>query len=824
MTQLLKYLPRAPGPAFVVVQHSAPITASALTALLSRATSMPVSEARNNVRLKPNQVYVMPPGSVIKLAERRLRVSRCPAARDFLSPIDRFLESLAAQAGDRVIGVILSGNGLDGTRGLMAVRAAGGITFAQPEKSAKFPAMPASAIAAGSVDCVLPPEQIAGELARIALQRSNSPRAADGEVPSEPSAEEQAFYQILEILLQRTGVDFTHYRHGMLQHRVRRRMSLAKVDSLASYARHLQFHASEIEELFNDILLHVTGFFRDAGLFKALRKNLFPALFRNKDAQEPIRIWVPGCSTGQEVYSIAIALVEFMHDHKLGHPVQIFGTDIHHSALEIARAGVYAGTIEADISVGRLVRFFQKADGGYLVSNVIRKMCIFGRHNVVVDPPYSNLDLISCRNVLSYLDTSLQRKVIPLFHYALKSDGFLVLGASETVGGFSDLFALRDREVRSYSKESKHLRPTDAFSRGSRRSGLAPGQPQPTLSPSIRPGPSLDDLQKHADRILLSNYRPADVIINQRMEVLRFRGPTNPFLERTGATRFDLLKIAHAGLMPHLRAAVIKAFKQNVSVRRPGLRLSHRGCSFMATVEIVPFCVPPFHEKYCLVMFQRDSWVAGASQAKGRQHGVPRSGSQVKLALLNQELAATREWIRSMVQEQEARLKEMGSANEEILSNNEELHCINEELETARAEMQSTNEELITLNDLLEHRSSELERVNNDLQAVLRNIHVPILVLDANLRLRRLSCVAESRFGLSPWHIGHPLVDLFPPDSAPDLAKVVRESIQNRTDREWKAKLGDGHWWSARISPCTSFGDEIQGVVIRFEPNEAPQP
>ncbi len=818
MTQLLKNLPRAPGLAFVLVSHLAPTHESALSAVLSRATSMPVSEAGNNLRLEPNRVYVIPLNRIIVLAEGRLKVSLRRDPREVHMPIDHFLESLAEEEGARAIGVILSGNGSDGTRGLLAVKAAGGITFAQDEKSAKYHAMPASAIAAGCVDFVLSPEQIAGELARIAGHPCIAPQAAYEEVECEQPAEEKAFDEILAILRQRTGVDFTHYKHATLQRRVRRRMVLHKFELPQRYADHLTAHATEFKELFNDILIHVTGFFCDVNLFHAFRKKLFPALLKNKAAEEPVRIWVPGCSTGEEVYSIAIALVEFMGERERHHPVQIFGTDIHDSALEKARAGVYADTIKADLSAERLQRFFLKTEGGYRVTKGIRRMCIFARQNVAVDPPFSNLDLISCRNLLIYLGATLQRKVMPLFHYALKSNGFLVLGASETVGGFSDLFALVDRKTRSYTKKATHLRRAVAFGHASPNPHEAAGRQQPT--PSTPAGPSLTDLQKQADRILLTNYCPPGVIINRHMEVLQFRGRTGPFLEHAhGQASLNLLRMAREGLILDLRAAVTKAIKRNVRVLHPAVRFSQNGYSVEATVEVIPYSVPPFQDKFYLVLFQPKSGVAGAEEEKKphvHKERAPRPAESVELARLNEELDASRGSMQSIVEEQQATLEELRSANEEIMSSNEELQSTNEELETAREELQSTNEELTTLNDELQNRNSELEQVNNDLHNLLGNVNIPIIILDSDLRIRRFTGMAGKVFGLIPGDAGRPITDIKLQLDVPELSKLVPEVIDNLTIRELEVKDRNGHGWSARIRPYKTIDNKIEGAIIAF--------
>jgi two-component system CheB/CheR fusion protein len=815
---LLKHLPHPPGMAMVVVQHLAPMHPSALASLLSRVTWMPVSEARNNLRVEPNSVYVVPPNRDIALEERRLKVSPRRNSREVQKPIDRFLESLARQERDRAIGVILSGTGTDGTRGLQAIKAAGGITFAQAEKSAKYSGMPASAIAAGCVNFVLPPEQIAVELARIAEHPDIAPRAAFEEVKVEPRADEKAFRQILAILHQRTGVDFTDYRAAMLRLRIQRRMVFHKFESPQEYAEHLGRHATEFNELFNAILLHETGFFRDRSLFQALRKKLFPALLNNSSATEPIRVWVPGCSTGQELYSIAITLAEFMGERLMHRPVQFFGTDIHDGALEKARAGVYPKAIEADISPARLRRFFQMASASYRICADIRETCVFARHNLMVDPPFSRVDLISCRNLIISLGAALQSKAMSMFHYALKSNGILVLGASETVGRFSDLFALFDKKDRSYTKKVAHVPP--AVTPGHRDVSLPvpAGTLQP--NPSVPLRPSLTDLQQWADRILLTHCCPAGVIIDRHMEVLQFRGRTRPFLEHSRrAEALNLLSMARPGLRAHLRAAVTRAIERNVPVLRPGVRFRQNGYSVEATLEVIPYSVPSTQDKYYLVLFQPSAAVAEAKPGKiprRRKDSTPQSTERAELTRLNKELAVTRKSLQSIIEEQETTMEELCSANEEITSSNEELQSTNEELETAREELQSTNEELTTLNDVLAHRNAELEQVNNDLRNVLGNVNIPIIVLSADLRIRRFTFVAEKLFGLIPGDVGRPIADINLLLNVSDLSKLAMEVINNLTINELEVKARNGHGWLARICPYKTSDNRIDGAIIAF--------
>lgn len=811
MTQLLKYLPARTGMAFVLVQHLDPTHESALTALLSRLTEMPVTEAKNDMPLRPNEIFVIPPNKLMGLSSRRLRLFPRKDAEVHLS-IDQFFRTLADEEGNRAIGVILSGSGSDGTQGCLAIKTAGGITFAQEERTAKYPAMPGSAIAAGCVDFVLSPNKLAQELGRIAGHPYVGPVVEEEEIERGRPAEDKAFEDILLILRQRTAVDFRHYKHATLQRRIQRRMVLHKFESLKEYAAHLRAHAAEVKELFNDILIHVTGFFRDPSVFQSLKKKLFARIIKGKGPDEPIRVWIPGCSTGEEVYSIAMSLMEFMTDRKLHHPVQIFGTDIHEAALEKARAGLYGENIRSDISMDRLRRYFIKTEGGYRVNKSIREMCIFARQNVVVDPPFSNLDLISCRNVLIYLGQPLQRKVMPLFHYALRPNGFLMLGASETVGGFSDLFALADKKAKIYVKKTTHVRPTVTF--GPPPAEARPPDGEPPVPPTAV-APSLTDVQRHAERILLTNYAPTGVIINKHMEVLQFRGHTGPFLEHAhGDASLNLLKMAREGLVVELRTAVSRAIKQNVRVHHTGVRVKQNGHLLEFALEVIPYAVPPSSEKYYLVLFQPAGTQGVPAERKRRERKSRAPADASELAQLRDELASTRESLQAIIEEQEATNEELRSANEEIMSSNEELQSTNEELETAKEELQSTNEELTTLNDELESRNTELEHVNNDLHNVLASVNIPIIILGADLKIRRFTGVAEKTFNLIPGDVGRPITDINLPLNIPDLPKLVMEVIDNLATKELEVKCRHNHWWSVRIRPYKTTDNRIDGAVL----------
>ena len=470
-TQLLAHLPEDTGMGYVLIQHLDPDHESMLTEILSRATRMPVRQVARGMRIEPDNVYVIPPGTIMSLVDGTFRLAPSVRARGREMPIDFFLHSLAENYRSQAIGVILSGTLSDGALGLKAIKAEGGVTFAQDEKSARFQDMPQAAIAAGSVDFILPPEGIARELTQHrppSLRRV--PRPSPDERPAAGSAQEKVF----AILKRATGVDFRSYRQTTIKRRVSRRMVLNKIDGLAEYVDFLRQNPGEVNALYEDILIRVTGFFRDPEAFQTLKRRVFPALLQDRSPHDPIRVWVPGCSTGEEVYSIAISLFEALGDMTVAPQIQIFATDISDSSIERARGGIYLENSLVDVSPERVRRFFVKVDQGYQISRAIRDVCVFARQNLAADPPFSNLDLLSCRNVLIYLEPSLQKRVLPHFHYALKPDGFLMLGGSESIGGFSDLFQPVDRHERIFTKKRDR--------RGRCSTSAAP-PPEPARSP-----------------------------------------------------------------------------------------------------------------------------------------------------------------------------------------------------------------------------------------------------------------------------------------------------------------------------------------------------
>ncbi len=625
---------------FVLVQHLDPQHESALTNLLKRVTAMPVREVTNNLRVERNRVYVIPPNVGMAIAQGVLKLSARPKGGGAHRSIDFFLESLAEDQREWAIGVILSGTATDGTLGLEAIKAEGGITFAQDE-SAKYDSMPRSAAAAGCVDFVLPPEDIAAELARIArhpyiMNASDSsvpafhaeiereadqrephdaplapgghgtPRTGARQARAEAAAErgepQNDFKKILLLLRNHSGVDFSLYKSSTIQRRITRRMVLNKQTKLDDYAGFLKGNAAELDALYSDVLISVTSFFRNPEAFDSLKRAVFPKLIARPNRDEPIRVWVLGCSTGQEAYSIAMAYVEATENTPRAPKLQVFATDLNDVLLDKARHGLYAKSLAADVAPGRLRRFFVEDQGGYRVSKLLRDMVVFARQNVIADPPFSRMDLISCRNLLIYLEPSLQKKALPIFHYALKPEGFLFLGASESVGPFTNLFESVDKKHKIFSKKPgpspvHHvpvgiLRPSE---RKPPRALITGGEPEVFRSEI--------NAQREADRIMVSQFAPPGVLINADLEILQFRGPTRAYLEPPkGKATFNVLKMAREGLMLPLRAAINKARRENKPVRREMVRISQDGDSVTANIEVIP--LRNLKERCYLILFE----------------------------------------------------------------------------------------------------------------------------------------------------------------------------------------------------------------------------
>jgi chemotaxis methyl-accepting protein methylase/signal transduction histidine kinase/ActR/RegA family two-component response regulator len=825
-TQLLAHLPIDTGMAFVLIQHLEPDRASLLAGILARVTKMLVCEVQQGMRVEANQVYVIPPNAKMLLANGVLELSPREKVLGKYMPGDAFFTALAADSlterhghrGYQAIAVVLSGGDGDGSLGLAAIKAAGGVTFAQCEDTAKFDSMPNTAVATGNVDFILTPEQIAAEL--VKLSRNPMWTSPQPLISTEELLEPQAvLVTIFSLLRSTTGVDFSHYKPKTLDRRIQRRMLLCKLEKLADYAAYLQAHPAEVKALHEEILIHVTSFFRDPEAFELLKNKVFQTITQHKSVELPIRIWVAGCSTGEEVYSIAICLLEFLTERVTQPPIQIFATDISELSIDRARAGIYTENQMVDVSIERRRRFFYPVEDGYQISKTVRELCVFARQDLSSDPPFSNVDLISCRNVLIYLGDTLQQRIIPIFHYSLNGTGFLLLGTSESTGKLADLFTVIDKKHRIYRKNPTASQSTFSFTPSS----------YPTIKvldklghqQSIPAAAQGFDLQEKIDRLIADRYTPVGVVVDDKMQVLQLRGEIDRYLKLvSGVANLNLFNLVKSGLLIELRAAISQAQKQNLPVTKNGLRLEEGDRSSSFNLQVIPFNIPAVAERRFLVLFEDAPMV---SFTNSRQidstifsDDLAQENLQIKQELVSaiQERTATQEYLRAVIQEQEYSNQDLKVANEEILSSNEELQSTNEELETAKEEIQATNEELNTTNDELRRRNSELDLVNNDLTNLLASINIPILMLTNDLRIRRFTPMAQKLFNFIPGDAGRPLSDIRTNLNLPDLDPLILEVLDTLCVKELEVQTQAGYWYTLRIRPYRTTEQRIDGVVL----------
>jgi two-component system, chemotaxis family, CheB/CheR fusion protein len=810
-TQLLRALPANTGMAYVLVQHLDPHHESQLKELLAPATEMPVLIIESGMTVKPDTVYVMPPNVDLALEDCKLLLS--PRKPGLHLPIDSFFETLAIAQGGRAIAIVLSGNASDGSRGIKAIKGECGITFAQDESSARHSGMPRSAAATGAVDFILPPAEIARELIRLSQHPYVVPPAAPNQQKELLPEDERELKRIFALLKSTTHVDFSHYKQNTIRRRIGRRMIVQRTPNVEAYARYLEKHPAECRELYRDLLISVTNFFRDPESFETLSAVLSNTLASRK-SQEPFRVWVPGCATGEEVYSLAIALQEVLEQLQISASVQLFGTDISDVALERARSGTYTENVVQEVSTERLRRFFFRVDGGYRINKAIRETCVFARQDLTRDPPFGHTDLISCRNVLIYMDSYLQKKVLPVFHYSLNPDGLLLLGSAETVGTMLDLFIPVDKQHRIYRRKAGPSRFTFEFP-------TAKGAPEPEEPAKGRAALTSTDLQKKVDRIIQSKYAPAAVLVDSELQILQFRGHTSFYLDpKPGEASLNLLRMAREGLVLPLRRVIEAATAQGISIREKDIHLQHQEEYRDINLEVTPIMGPAGSERYYLVVFEnipvRDEGDYGLPAVGPEDHSQYAAALEGQVRSLQQQLAETREYLRNLNEDHEASTEELRAANEEVRSSNEELQSTNEELSTTKEELQSANEELTTVNEELQHRNQELDAVNSDLSNLLSAVNIPILMVDSGLRLRRFNTATETLLELAPSDLGRPVAHLRGRIVIPDLEQMVRGVLDTLVTAQREVMDDAGTWYSLSIRPYRTLDNRIDGAVLSF--------
>jgi len=805
-TRLLRALPAHVGMALVLVQHLDPTQESMLADILGRVSKMPVSEVADGMRVESDHVYVTPPNVSIRVSDGAFKLEKRPRPPTHVLPIDVLLRSLAEACENTAVGVVLSGTGTDGAAGLAAVKAAGGLTIAQEPSTAEYGGMPRAAIEAGVVDAVLHPEGIAEELVRL----GRHPGMRESRLPDEAAEaiDDESFARILSLVRKATGLDLTNYRRTTLVRRISRRMLLEGVATMKDYLGALQERPSEVEALYRDILVNMTEFFRDPEALDALKREVFPEVVGRKESSESIRIWVPGCAKGQEAYSILISLVEFL-DGTSSHPeIQMFASDVNELDVDFARVGIYPKSIVNEVSAERLARFFVQVPGGYQIDRAIRERCVFAVHDITKDPPFSRLDVASFRNVLIYMERPLQQRVLQVLHYALDPGGFLLLGSSETTGTESALFSVVDKKHRIYKRKPGPGRLLSALAPSAGALGFVQrgkaGQQVPAF-----------DILGEAEKVVRGRYRPAGILVTADLDVLQFRGDIGPYLDPAeGPPEFKLSRLIATGLSLTVEAAIREAAKAKVAAKRRGSAVGRDGERREVDVEAVPIASPS-GESYYLVLFEerpKEAQESGPRTKKGKE----RVAEEGKAPVLRRQLDETREQLDAIVSERDATNADLRAASERFQSSNEELRTINEEFQTAQEELQSTNEELTTLNDELRNRNTELGRLADDLNNVIEGVEIPILILDANLRIRRFTPQTDEIVSIVPTDVGRPITDLSMKVGVPDFQDRVREVLRNGVPLETDVRNGDGRWYSVRIRPYKTGEGTIDGVVIAF--------
>ena len=815
-------MPSGSGMAFVIVQHLAPDHKSMLTELIQRYTQMQVFEVEDGMVLRPNCTYIIPPNHDMAFLNGALQLLEPSAPRGQRLPIDFFFRSLAQDQRARAIGIVLSGTGSDGTQGVRAIKGEGGMVMAQNSETTQYDGMPRSAVASGMVDFVLPPAEMPAQLIAYVSHAFGKSKEA---VPSRGLMPEDALKKIFVLLRVQTGHDFSQYKQNTINRRVERRMAVHQIELVNDYVVYLRKNPTEVNALFRDLLIGVTNFFRDRDAFLALQEEAVARLLSNKPAGDLIRVWVPGCSTGEEAYSIAILLQERMEALKTGFKLMVFATDIDSVALDQGRSGLYAASIAADISAERLARFFSEEPGGgfFRINRLIRDMLVFSEQDVIRDPPFSKLDLISCRNLLIYMGPELHKKLIPLFHYALNPGGFLFLGTSESVGDHVELFATLNRAAKLYQRKDDGTpqRPfaerIHALSRESGATARPAGKAARDLAAQLR---------ELTEQTLLQQYAPVGALVNDRGDILYLHGRTGQYLEPApGEAGMNILKMARQGLRPGLTNALRKAVAKREPVIQSGLRVKTNGDFSGANLTIRPVAADAAGQPLFLVILEAAPEAPeepqGTAGRAPRPAGVNARAKEkeigAQVAALKEELREKGEYLQTTTEELETSNEELKSANEEMQSINEEMQSTNEEMETSKEELQSVNEELATVNAELQGKVAALSQANNDLNNLLASTGMGTIFVDHQLHIQRFTPDVTQVIDLIATDVGRPIGHIAPKlPHYNHLVEDVRQVLDTLVPNEIEVQSLLGKWFVLRIRPYRTLDNLIEGAVITF--------
>jgi len=817
-----------PGMAFVLVQHLDPTHKSILSDIIRRYTRMQVFEVEDGMVVRPNCVYVIPPGHDMALLNGTLQLLEPSEPRGQRLPIDFFLRSLAQEQRERAIGIVLSGTGSDGTQGVRAIKGEGGMVMVQNTASTEFDGMPRSAVATGLVDYELPPAEMPAQLIAYAAHAfGKSPKSTTLQAPKV----ENALKKIFILLRAQTSHDFSHYKPSTIHRRIERRMAVHQVAGIDDYVRYLQQTPAEVEALFRDMLIGVTQFFRDPEVFQVLENTVIPALFAGKSPGAVIRLWTPGCSTGEEAYSIAILLVERMEAIKASCTVQLFATDIDREAIATARAGRYPASIAAELSPERLARFFtaEAVGGGYRIRRSIRDLLVFSEQDVIKDPPFSKLDLISCRNLLIYLGAELQKKIIPLFHFALKPDGWLLLGTSEGVGDHEALFRVIDRKAKIFQRKAElPVQSRVSFNPFASSSVVmdTTAQPNSFRRPATSPAREGQSLREMTERTLLAQVIAAGALVNAHGDILYLHGRTGMFLEPSPgeAGINNILKMAREGLRRELATTLHKAAATSEISASPGLRVKTNGHFTLVDLTIRPVTAGPgasTESPLFLVILEEVPEGRAVSDPASASPGQPADAGvdvDARLDALGAELLAKEESLHSTIEELESSAEELKSSGEEMQSVNEELQSTNEELETSKEELQAVNEELATVNTELQVKVFDLSRANNDMNNLLAGTGIGTVFVDFQLRILRYTPAAGIIINLIPTDVGRPVAHVVTNlVGYTSLVADVQAVLETLAPREAEVRSLAGRHYTLRIQPYRTLDHVIEGAVITFQ-------